>query len=296
MTEDKIESKIENKIEDKIEYTYITEICLSGACNRGISYLGCFKKMEELGIFKPKKMVGVSIGSFIAACYIIGYSTEELLDLIIEKDMKKFCDISFSEQGSVLKGAEYKKWVYEVISKKENPNITLKELYSKTKIDYVVTATCIHSTNPSFEEGIIYFSHINTPDIPLYVAVTCSMAFPFIFPPVHHNGCQFIDGGVLDNFPMDLVSTDAIGLRVNFKAIEGSTSTRNPVSYIGKLFELITNRFKYLKSEQHKNIISIECDDFNLIDFEMPIDDIITLYKRGYKAMETYLELKNMTK
>ena len=85
----------------------------------------------------------------------------------------------------------------------------------------------------------------------LFNAVNCSMAFPFIFPPMEYKGCQFIDGGVLDNFPMDLLSVNAIGLKVNFKPIDSSTSTKNPISYIGKIFELMSNRFKILKDEPH---------------------------------------------
>ncbi len=57
----------------------IKELCLSGACNRGICYIGCFKKFEELDILKVEKILGVSIGAFIAVCYIIGYNADEML-------------------------------------------------------------------------------------------------------------------------------------------------------------------------------------------------------------------------
>lgn len=88
---------------------------------------------------------------------------------------------------------------------------------------------------------------------------------------------------------MDLLSIDAIGIKVNFKPIDSYTSTKNPVSYIGKIFELISHRFKVLKNEQHTNLISVNCDDFDVIDFGMSIDDKITLFKRGYFAMTDFL-------
>jgi predicted acylesterase/phospholipase RssA len=283
MTEEEEKETIENNFKP------ITEICLSGACNRGISYIGCFKKLEELKLLKLEKIVGVSIGSFIAACYMIGYSSDDLLEMIIDKNMNEFKDFSINETGALLKGEQYKNWVYEVLSKKEDPNITLDKLFEKTNIEYTVTTTCIHSVGNEFSEGMVYLNHKHTPDMSLFTAVNCSMAFPFIFPPVNYKGYQFIDGGVLDNFPMDLLSLNAIGLKVNFKPIDSSTSTGNPISYIGKIFELISNRFKILKNEQHQNIIMINCDDFNIIDFGMSIDDKITLYKRGYNAMDIFL-------
>jgi predicted acylesterase/phospholipase RssA len=263
----------------------ITEICLAGACNRGIAYVGAFKKLEEMNKLSLKKMVGVSIGSFIAACYIIGYTSEELLDEIIQQNTDEFKDISISED-SILKGEKYKKWVHEIISKKENPEITMSELYKKTGIELIIISTCIYSELEEYPEGIIHFSHTHTPDVPLFIAITSSMAFPFIFPPVVYKNCKFIDGAVVDNFPINLVSIDSLCIKVNFKPIVNST--KNPISYIGKIFELLTNRISLLKNEKHENIVCINCTDFNVIDFDMSIDDKITLYKRGHSAIEKF--------
>ena len=287
MTEEKTEKAEKTEEEEPI---LITEICLAGACNRGISYIGCFKKLEELKLVNLKKLVGVSIGSFIGACYMLGYTSEELLESVINKNMNEFKDFSISEPSAVLKGEQYKSWVFELISKKEDPNITLKQLFEKIGIEYIITTTCIHSESTEFSEGIVYLSHKHTPDMSLFTAVNCSMEFPFVFPPMIYKNCQFIDGGVLENFPMDLLSIDALGMKVNFKPIDSFTSTKNPISYIGKIFELMSNRFKILKDEQHQNIITVDCDDFDIIDFGMSIDDKITLYKRGYKAMEKFIE------
>ena len=269
-----------------------TEICLSGACNRGICYLGAFKKLEETNLLRIEKIVGVSIGALIAVCYILGFSSDELLRIIVEKDFREFRDFSFTEEGAILKGIEYKNWVSEILAKKVNPNITLLDFYNITKIHFTCTTTCIYSTNNEYQEGVVFLSHIHTPTMPLSTAINCSMAFPFIFPPVYYAGCQFIDGGVLENFPIDLLSEKALGLKVNFRPIDGSTSIKNPISYIGKIFELITFRFKTLKPETNVNIVCTDCDDFNVIDFELSIDDKITLFKRGYSSMEKFLKSK----
>lgn len=92
------------------------EICLVGVCNRGLCYLGCIKKLEELNMINIKKYVVVSIGLFIVVCYVIGYIIDEMLDLIIEKDIKDFKDIDiFLFNGLILKGENYCNWVYVVI-------------------------------------------------------------------------------------------------------------------------------------------------------------------------------------
>jgi hypothetical protein len=154
-----------------------------------------------------------------------------------------------------------------------------------------MTSTCIYAPNQQFKEGINYFSHKETPDMPLIVAIMASMSFPFIFPPVVYKDFHFIDGGVIDNFPLDQVSEKALGLKVNFSPIDGLNSTKSPISYIGKLFELISQRIKSLNPGTTKKIVNIKCDDFGLIDFEMSMDDKITLYKRGYNSMSSFLDL-----
>ncbi len=279
----------------------IKELCLSGACNRGICYIGCFKKFEELNMLKIEKILGVSIGSFIAVCYIIGYNADEMLKIIIDKDMKDFKDFSLDEHGSILKGEKYKDWVYKILSEKIDPNITMLDFYKKYGIYFITTSTCIYSSNKKFSEGIVYMSHELTPDVPLIVAINASMSVPFIFPPVCYEDAKFVDGGILDNIPNGFMSKDAFSLRVNFKQVHSHESINNPISYMGKLFELMTRRIDQLKNGNiFENIISIPCDDFNIIDFEMSIDDKITLYKRGYNTTEKYLkkfseniELKN---
>lgn len=356
----------DNSTEQK--FPKISEMCLAGACNRGISYIGCFAYLEEMKLLELKKIVGVSIGSFIAACFITGYTSDELFDSVINKDMNVFKDYCMGKDGALLKGEEYKNWVYDMLSKKCDPNITMKELYKTTGIEFILTTTCVYappttiqpptSTQPppiqytyttsatdlvdvvdievcdlvddcaavdaavheadavvnvseeevgtdstdgiklpkqQFKEGIVYLSHIHTPDMPLYVAVNCSMAFPFVFPPVFYEDCQFIDGGVLDNFPMDMLSTDAVGMKSSYKNSDGSDVTKNPLTHLGKIFELVSNRFVNLKMEKHQNIFTINCTDFDVIDFGMSLDDKITLYMRGYEAMKEFIERRQQT-
>ena len=47
--------------------------------------------------------------------------------------MNEFKDFSISEPSSVLKGETYKSWVFEILARKEDPNITLQQLFEKTK-------------------------------------------------------------------------------------------------------------------------------------------------------------------
>lgn len=289
MTEIVTKEQIKEEQHPKENSRDIKELCLSGACNRGICYIGCMKKFEEEKLLKLEKILGVSIGSFVAACYIIGYNSDELLEIIINKNTDNFKDITFEEKGSILKGDNYKQWVHDTLSVKINPYITLKELYEKTKIYFMCTTTCIYSEDKKYEEGIIIMSHINTPNIPLIIAINSSMAFPFVFPPINYDNAKFIDGGILDNIPHGLLDENALNLCVGLRSINGCTSIDNPISYVGKIFELISKRYVQLKKFENKNMIKIPTEDFNMMDFDMSVDDKITLFKRGYNAAAEHL-------
>jgi predicted acylesterase/phospholipase RssA len=100
----------------------IQEICLAGACNRGIAYPGAIKALEDSGLLERsslKKVVGVSIGSFIACLYISGYSVKELLNLTIETDIASFQDFSLiNNKNAILNGSIFRDWVIKSISLK----------------------------------------------------------------------------------------------------------------------------------------------------------------------------------
>lgn len=57
----------------------INELCLAGAANRGISYIGALKVLDDKNLLDIKKLVGVSIGSLVGLCYILGYKPDELM-------------------------------------------------------------------------------------------------------------------------------------------------------------------------------------------------------------------------
>jgi NTE family protein len=266
----------------------IKEICLAGACHRGITYIGTLAYLEEKELIKSSelsKIVGVSIGSFVSACYLAGYTPHDFMDIIVRYDTSTLKDISLMDNGvAVLRGAAFRNWIYDMLKIKVDPEITMKQFYEKTGTHFIVITTCI-------EDGIVEMDHETHPDMRLFDALVASMNFPFVFPPYVIDGKRYVDGGVLDNFPMHLLGPEAVGLKVNFKAIDNIDS---PFSYIGKLFELISLHSRSLKPASSTNIIMINASDFSLIDFDMSIDDKMTLFMRGYNSAKDSDVVKNL--
>lgn len=266
----------------------IKELCIAGACQRGVCYIGCLEKLEELNILKREKLekvIGVSMGSFIALGYLIGFTPNDFLEIVIKTNTSLFKDIELINNGvALLRGIEFRKWVWDSLSLKIDPNTTFSELYKKIPVNFLILSTCI-------EDGIVVFSHEKTPDVSIYDACIASMNFPYVFPPFIINEKRYVDGGVINNFPMEMLGPNALGLRVSHEAVEDITSI---FTYTGKLFELIVQHMRKLTPPNSKNIVVVDASDFSLLDFDMTIDDKITLYRRGYDTIHESDIIKQM--
>ena len=259
------------------------EICLGGAASRGICYLGALDKLRRQGILEDVEIfAGTSIGAFICVCIAIGYTPGEMFDIILQKDTNDFSDVSVEHvlvRGSILRGDKYRTWIWDLLNAKINPTMTFAEIYEKFGKKLLMTAT-------SLEDGLVILSTDSTPQMPIFYGVLATMALPFIFPPVEYKNKHYVDGGVLDNFPIRFLSKDALGITVNSRPLEVDYSS--VFNYIGKLFQLISDEMRKLHGDGGK-IVQISAEDFNLVDFNLTIDDKYTLYYRGYEQIDVYI-------
>jgi NTE family protein len=260
--------------------TKIKELCLAGAANRGICYIGVLACLIEHDLLELTKLYGVSIGSFIGVLYLIGYTIEEMMETVLKQDISDFQDISVTSLltcGSVLEGGKYRLWIMQVLDKKIDHMITFKSLYNKNKVFLNISAVSLDSG----EDGLEYFNHEMTPDMPVYYAILASMSVPLIFPPFLYKNKRYVDGALLENFPMHLLSKDGIGFWVTNKQEEEVDVSNS--SYIIKMMDLIATRMRKL-TKYEGTVYKINADDYGLISFVLSLDNKITLYYRGYTA------------
>lgn len=261
------------------------ELCLAGACNRGFCYLGALQNLYNNKLLEDlETIVGVSIGSFVGYCYIIGYEPVELFDLLLWEDLNKLKDIEFNlDNHSVLRGEIYKDWIKGIIEKKleGGSELTFMECFDRFGKNMIISGTCINDR----ENPLVYFSKDSTPDMPVYKAIIASSAIPFIFPYFEYNEKKYIDGGVLDNFPMKLLGPKALGLRVRCTK---DHNISNIFSYANTIFEIVTRQLRVLDCGEG-TIVEINTDDFDILDFGISVDDKLTLYKRGEKSIDNYI-------
>jgi len=203
---------------------------------RGIAHVGVLKVLEREGI-KIDYLVGCSMGSFIGACYALGFCLSDL-----EKEFKDFEKkrkvikglVDFSMKNSILKGEKVYKHIFRLVK-----NYTFKDL----KIPFKIMVT-------DLENG----DEVALSDGDLVKAIQASVSVPGIFPPVEINGRYFIDGGVTNPTPIDVA--DSMGadliIGVDFVSQRKKKYVSNPkmMTTLSRTFDIV--RFQVLKFKMEK--------------------------------------------
>ena len=156
-------------------------IVLSGGGARGIAHLGLLKALEDLNI-KASHVSGTSAGAIAAAFYAAGYSATEILEILKKGQIFSFSNLLIKRQGLfAMKG-------FHDIYLNCFPTNTFEDLH----IPLYITATDI------LKGELVYFSTGN-----LSSAIMASSCLPLLFQPVEYDGNLYVDGGVINNFPIE---------------------------------------------------------------------------------------------
>jgi predicted acylesterase/phospholipase RssA/CRP-like cAMP-binding protein len=166
-------------------------IVLGGGGARGLAHIGVLKALEEAGI-SIDVIGGTSMGSVMAAAYARGWSPERILKVASEvfTDSSAVRDLDFP-MVSILGGHKLDK--------------VLKSLFGDIDIaDLWLPFFCI-SSNLSKGRMMVHDRG------PLWQSVRASCSLPGIFPPVQAEGQLLVDGGVVNNVPMDIMGNQCKG-------------------------------------------------------------------------------------
>ena len=158
-------------------------IALSGGGARGLAHLGIIKALEELKI--PLSIIsGTSSGAIIGALYAYGYSPDQILEIII--NTKLFRLVRFTIGTGLLKMDAAEKAFLQYLPEND---------FSVLKKKLIVTTTDLNSGKT------VYFSEGE-----LVKPLLASSSIPVVFAPVQIGNRLYIDGGLLNNLPVEALS------------------------------------------------------------------------------------------
>ena len=190
----------------------IKHIVLSGGGYKGFYSIGALKYLAENNFYdieNIENIYGTSVGAIIGTVLCLKLNLSDICEYVINKPWHK--DFNFKLESLIdvytKKGFINKSFIvsiFENLLKSENlkKNITLKELYDKCNINlyiFVVNFT-------TYE--LVKLSHKTHPDFELLEAVYMSCSLPFIFQPAYYNNECYIDGGLINPYPLNICIDD----------------------------------------------------------------------------------------
>lgn len=159
-------------------------LVLGGGGAKGLAHVGVLEELEAANI-RPDFIVGCSAGAIVGALYADTLDVVHLKDLLINQKREHLLDVSISYLPfGFSKGLALKNFLTQYIRAKN---------FEQLKIPLIVVAT-----NLEFGELILFGTG------PLEPAVRASAAFPGMFLPVRIQGHYFVDGGVINNTPVEV--------------------------------------------------------------------------------------------
>lgn len=190
-------------------------LVLSGGGAKGFAHIGVLKVLEEAGI-KIDYIGGTSMGAVIGGLYASGYNAsqidsifhatnfDELLNDFIPRSSKNFYEKRNDElYALVLPFSKLKIGIPEALSKgMYNYNllnrITRNVRHIKDFNQLPIPFLCIGTDIETGKEVLLNKGN-------LAQAMIASSAFPSLFSPVEIDGRVLVDGGVVNNYPIEEV-------------------------------------------------------------------------------------------
>ncbi len=277
-------------------------LVMSGGGAKGFAYIGLFKVLEEVNM--PVDYVGgSSMGAITAALYSLGYSSETMKQIVSEQNWDTF--ISDKQDRKYISYEEKlfdEKYLYTMPI--ENKIFSMSRyLNSSFNIDLIFNrlyAPAAHITD--FDDLPIPFLCIATDLLTgeavvlrkgnLARAVRASMAIPGYFPPAKYGDKYLVDGGVVNNYPVEQVK--AMGADIIIGA-DTQTGLKKDMKDIGSIAAVLDQIVSYNRVDA--NIKGYALTDLHIqigmpyetLDFDK-YDSIIAIGEKV--AREYYPELK----
>ena len=293
------ENTPENNLKDKSTLEIETDnecvseydtLVVSGGSTTGILSLGALQfAYDNFILNNVKNFIGTSSGAIISFLLIIGYTPIEIIIYICRNQLlekiQHFNIISMT-QGT---GAVSFSTIYEQLEKMCIEKIGYIPTFKDINEKFGKNLTCV--TYNLTENKTEYLSADTYPNMPILIALKMSSNLPLIFENFKYGNSYYTDGGVSDNFPIDI--GDKVGKKV--LGIYLSTDDKNKeknsniLEFIYKIIFIPVTQ-----NEENKiNNISSKCtivklvyDNIKFFNFKLQSKEKLDMFSEGYEQMK----------
>ncbi|MGJ8548967.1 patatin-like phospholipase family protein [Winogradskyella wichelsiae] len=245
-------------------------LVLSGGGARGAAHIGTIKALEEAAIF-PTHIAGTSSGAIVGALYAAGFSWSDILNFF--KTIPLFNAKRFARKKPGFLNSDNFYDDLKTYFPEDNFEALKKPLF-------IPAANIVDGTSKMFSKG------------QLIKPIIASASFPGVFTPTEINGKHYVDGGTLNNFPVEplIAKCDKIiGVYVNPLKEVTMKDLKHSYSVVERSYKIMVAAESMAKFSYCDMIISPQ----ELVNYNtFGMNNVDAIFQLGYETTKRALEEK----
>ena len=268
-------------------------IALSGGGIRGIAHAGVLAALEKNNI-KIDIIGGTSSGAIVSSLYAIGYSPYHIF-ILFKRYAREIAKMNAEPILSGIKNCIKRNKTNfsgfrsgEKIEKIYNEFASRKAIYNISQIKMPLVIPTVDITE---SKEYVFTNYIpkNVEDQKQYItdfsigkAIRASSSFPGFFSPCEYKNHMFMDGGTLDNIPVNEVKKQGADkvLAVKFDADIVNESS-NMMDIIMKTIDIMGSKISEESLEMSDYTLNVYTDKVGLLD----VKKLDKCYKYGFDCV-----------
>jgi NTE family protein len=243
-----------------------TGLALGGGAVLGAAHVGTLRAIDDFDI-KIKYIAGTSIGAFVSAFFAFGKNWKEIKEIALELKWIDITGISLSQYG--------------LLSNEKLGELIIEHIGDKNIEDADIPLAIIATDITSGEKIVLDKGSVAD-------AVMASTCIPGIFKPVEINGKMLVDGGIVENVPINTarkMGTEFV-IGVDLNAKHTYEKPDNILDVMINSFHLLLQQSDKLQTEDADILIQPDLSRFNRSD----MGQVEELMKKGYEDSKKILK------
>lgn len=245
-------------------------LCLGGGGALGFAHIGVLRALEELSIV-PTHLSGASMGAIIGSLYANGYNSTQISEFITKYKMDSLRHIVKINMGgnSLVSQQRVREMLQDVI-----PHNSFEGLKKKFSLSVVEVKSAQWEIVSSGDNLVDYIS--------------ASMAVPFVFKPELIGEKIYIDGGLMNNLPIEpLVGACDCIIAVDVQAPVNREMDLTAKNFAVRCYNLMQKEMQRERTKAAHHCLTIpELELYNPTDFKK-YKEIVEI---GYNATLNYFK------
>lgn len=193
-------------------------LALSGGATRGAAHIGVLQVLEREGI-RPDVIAGTSAGALVGSAYCAGVPLEEISKIFLNMSWPTLLKPNLIKPLSLFDTTPMEEYIRKNIGDCEFKDLQIP--FAAIACDIMTGERVV------LDKG------------PMAPAVRASAAIPGLFTPVEIDGRLLVDGGTVDNFPIEQVKNMGATYIIGVNLSKTQASGRRPTNPFDVFMDMV---------------------------------------------------------